>query len=388
MIHFKKFKNSKPDLNFSSGWLYLEDKNGVPVKGEFKFEENNLFCETKTPEVRLNIMYNIENFGTVIAKTTLVTHSSKHIDIEKVLLKGRKEQIKKELDLCEKEDINPGNIDLTNKTLSELFFLGEEIALKRAEENLTRRLKNGNAPLLNGQGFRIGSHSKYDKTFFDTFDEATIPIYFVKIFQDGPKPNWLELDNIINKFSEKGIPMQANHLVWLHEYNLPKWMKDLNKTEMKEFIMKFIDNFTERYGDKIANWSILNEIPDEDANFFNLTVDELIQWAKDIDSQLKRSVPEAKTYINISNPTGAGSFIQEKPAIPPLHLLEKLKKQNFQFDEIGIQFYFSTLPLFTCLDLLTISQLLNGYEEFNKPIRITEINFPSQNKIDRSCFWK
>jgi len=328
MIKISKMHHNKPDLTFSSSWIYLEDKNGMPVDGKFIFEKNNLICSTNEKSVRLNILHKIDGFGEIIVKTSVLSHKKNSYNLEEIIAKGRIDQIKKEFRNCEnsnKEKIiakykdKVKNIEkcfvkakkcfISKKNLAELFFVGESITLALAKANLKIRIQKGNKLALNGQGFRINSNKKYNRCFLNLFDEATIPVYFTKIFAKGKSPDWKELDNIINFFWKKNIPMQVNHLVWLHQYNLPDWMKKISFYKMRKIIFLFIDEFCQRYGNKIANWSILNEIPDSDANFFNLTVDELIQFANDISLKLKTLIPDAKTYINLSKPTGAKSSI-------------------------------------------------------------------------------
>jgi len=101
MIKISKMHHNKPDLTFSSSWIYLEDKNGMPVDGKFIFEKNNLICSTNEKSVRLNILHKIDGFGEIIVKTSVLSHKKNSYNLEEIIAKGRIDKIKKEFRNCE-----------------------------------------------------------------------------------------------------------------------------------------------------------------------------------------------------------------------------------------------------------------------------------------------
>jgi len=408
MITFSVTKNHQPFFNLAPSWSWLCDQNNTPCHGKIKFDEDKIFCQTRQKSISINLPWEIKNFGQVMVQSSL-QHQGEKISLEQSLTKGRIRQIQNEINKCNQEKINldhqlikdfsnlqqqTNNFSIktnVDRLLFSLFTFGEQITLNRAATKIKRKQSQ---QLFNN--FKLGCQcyaplrfgKKYQDHFKTAFNYATAPLFLFKIYPEKNREDWSFSDQAISWLKKEQIECDGHPLVWLHSYNLPNWMKTISFPSLKKFLRSHIKKVIARYGDHIKTWSIINEFPDGDANGFNLTVNQLLDLAKDVSQQVKALQPKSFCWLNFSEPYGANSYNHNQPSIPPELFISKAINKGVKFDAIGIQFYFGISGLFTCRDLLTISDTVDKFEQFKKPLRITEVSFPSQFMVDNSCFWK
>lgn len=413
MIEFSVFKNAKPDITFAPAWTFLTDENHKPIRGEVIVDNNNLICKSSIKAFALNTVFPVNGFGQIILRTS-TKPNGRIFNLNLALFEGRLEQIQEELSRCEKENaIIPTRVRTefealkkmpnfkTHKNAScwadaklpEAMHLGEKVTLIRAESNLRKRLANPASKDLHfgAQPFRLSEAKRaFEEFFAPTFDMAFVPFFWCLTNQQENKRDWILTERIIRWLREKKITMVGHPLVWLHKYSTPEWIarKIRNFSELKAFLRQDIEEIIARFGKDIKIWSFTNEFSDVDANSFDLTVKELIELSKFTSSLIRAKQRNNILYLNLSEPWGAKSFIQDKPSIPPDFFVEECIRAGVDFDAIGLQFYFGPIPSFGCRDLLTISEAVDKFRKFGKEIYISEMGFPSSSEMDGFSFWR
>lgn len=381
---------------FTTAWHYLTDAKGQPCDGDMKIFDNRVICESTEKRFSYNALLEIEGFGKVVVRTKVYTADGRKKDLLDALIEGRVDQINKELKRVEKKE---RLVDKLSKLLAiksdkekmaGLMWLGEEIAILESQNNLSNRIKSNelNDFLIGGQAFGIEKGNKFQKVHKDLFDLGIAPLYFFLLKPDSKeKINWELTDKIVDWLVKTKRPIKGHPLVWLHKYALPEWMKTLTFSELKVFLNSHIKDVVERYGDRIKMWDIVNEIPAGDANGSDLNIDQLLEITKMVSDKVKKLQPEAERIINFSEIFGAGSYVHEKPSIPPVHFLELCKKNKIEYESIGLQFYMGMKKEFACRELLNISQTVDSFIQFDKDIHFSELGWPSKHDVDPECFF-
>src|SRR3989344_547140 len=382
---------------FTTGWSYLTDKSGQPCHGITTVLDDQIICESKEKLFSLNLLLEVPEFGKVMLRTDVVSSDKEKHDLLSELIKGRIAQIKKEI--YANKNLVPNSykkrlLTLTKqkaslKKLSKAMFLGEEIVFFNSKKKLQRKIKNGQANImLGGQAFGIEKDQKYKDIHEKTFTLGIAPIYFFLLKNESKeKINWELTDKAVEFLVKTNRPIKGHPFVWLHKYARPDWMLTLSFPELKAFLKEHIITVINRYKDKIKIWDIVNEMPAEDANGFDLTLEQTLEITKMTSQLVKKLQPEAERIINFSEIFGAHSYIHEKPSVPPLYFLKRCVEYGVEFEGIGLQFYMGMKKEFVCRELLNISQSVDDFLVLKKNLHFSELGWPSKHDIDPDCFF-
>lgn len=382
---------------FTTSWSYLSDKNGVPCSGEIILFDDHIICESSHKEFILNILIELKKIGKVMLKTSVIIAGDIQYDLLEVLIRGRKQQIELELNSNkEVKDKFIGELTLLklpqNSTdlLSDLMCLGEEIIIHKSEKLLENKMNNNLMKdfLVGGQAFGINKSPEYKKIHQSSFDLGIAPFYFFLLKSESKdKIDWTLTDQVVDWLVETNRPIKGHPLIWLHKYARPEWMIDLSFEELTEFLLEHVTLVVNRYKDRIKMWDILNELPAEDANGFDLTIEQLLELTDLISKHIKKLQPDAERILNFSEIFGAKSYVHEKPSIPPVEFLKLCQQKGIEYESIGLQFYMGMKKEFTCRELMDISQTVDQFLQFGKNIHFSELGWPSKFDVDPNCFF-
>jgi endo-1,4-beta-xylanase len=281
-------------------------------------------------------------------------------------------------------------MDNTLDKLEKLMLLGEEIVIGNSEERLKKKIVSCETQnfLVGGQAFGIEKGEKYKKIHKETFNLGIAPLYFFLLKPDSAKKtSWELTDKIVSWLRKTNRPIKGHPLVWLHKYARPEWMLEFNYQELLKFLEKHIVQVVNRYKNDIKMWDIVNEIPAEDANGFDLTNEQLIEITDMTSKLVKKLQPDAERIVNFSEIFGAHSYIHEKPSVPPTYMLKLLENNGVEYESIGLQFYMGMKKEFACRELMDISQTIDAFSEFDKDIHFSELGWPSKHDVDPYCFF-
>lgn len=388
-------KNFTPG-QFTTSWNYLTDAQGQPCRGQINLFDDKVVCESTEKEFSYNALLEIEGFGKVMIRTKVEKANGNEKDLLKSLVDGRVDQIKTELRKVEKKGqftsklVKILTLKSDKEKLGRLMWLGEEIVVEESQNWLRRRIKLGetNDFLIGGQAFGIEKGLTYQKVHKDLFELGIAPLYFFLLKPESRnKTSWVLTDKIVDWLVKTKRPIKGHPLVWMHKYARSEWMLSLTFAELKKFLKEHITEVIERYGDRIKMWDIVNEIPAADANGFDLTMDQLLEITKMTSDLVKKLQPEAERIINFSEIFGAGSFVQDKPSIPPVHFLKLCERNGIEYESIGLQFYMGMKKEFACRELLNISQSVDAFTQFGKNIHFSELGWPSMHDVDPGSFF-
>ena len=184
---------------------------------------------------------------------------------------------------------------------------------------------------------------------------------------------------------DNGLTVKAHCLAWQisDEHFLPDWVLngDLSEAEIERKLNRNIKRITERYGNDIAIWDVVNEAADyvgkRDARFDDYVFKSF--------KEAERLLPRDHIFI-INETTSAWYKYQKEEQTGRFYLLcQNLIARGAKLDAIGLQFHlFSSKVWREILEgkFFTPYQLtkaLDGYAALNRPIHISEITIPSSD---------
>jgi GH35 family endo-1,4-beta-xylanase len=226
---------------------------------------------------------------------------------------------------------------------------------------------------------------RYEEAFVKLHNFATVPFYW-----EGTEPTRGELryadpasDFWRRPPPERFLPWAAKHnitlkghpLLW-HAYNPPWLPKDAD--QLRELYRKRFKEIATRFVGKIGIWDVVNESLVCKKDYPLLTPDrDYVRWAF---AEVAPLFPETTTLM--INEVTSFNF---KPyeTNPYVEQIKKLLSQGAKIRGIGLQYHFfrrQAVDKYLASPDCNPGALLDLYEkftEFNLPLYITEITFPS-----------
>lgn len=269
---------------------------------------------------------------------------------------------------------------------------GEQLAMEYAEWCVARRRAAGGF-----KDFLLGANCFwYPETvekcagyFTKALNYATMPFYWGRT---EPVKGELRLANLeaqVEWLGRNGIKKKGHPLFWL--LCLPGWLdiySDLNA--LKEQIRRRILQLCTHFRGRVEYYDIINEMH----NWNIYTQEEMYKITQICADCVREADPDAKRVVNINEPFGeymARDVLHlDRTMIPidvkrqltmPEEYIRQLIRQGVDFEVIGIQMYYGAAAVF-CRDLFEISRYFDKYEEFGKPVHLSEMGVPSAEGED------
>ncbi len=275
-------------------------------------------------------------------------------------------------------------IKMAGETLRLSLWTSEKLDIERAKANITRQ---GRRPGFlfgaNTFGYYKGDSAAYREKFEELLNFGTVPFYWGDFEPEEGKPRWEMPDKIVKWLLSKGIKAKGHPLLWFFEDTTPKWQLDKDFTSLKRIVYKHVYDIVDRYKGSIDIWDVINE-PHSWANCLNFEHSQMIEIIRMGMDAAKDANPEAIRLVNncilwgeyvAQRRTHQGSTERQDLATP-YRFLKMLEEAGIEYEVIGLQLYYPSR------DMAQISDLLDRFAQFGKPIHITELGVPSEWKHD------
>lgn len=218
---------------------------------------------------------------------------------------------------------------------------------------------------------------EHNKTRFNYENDANLDLSS----DNNPTVN---LPDIALAFCKKnGFAVKAHCLAWQisDEHFLPEWVLkgDMSEFEVEKNLNRNIKRITERYGDDIAIWDVVNEAADyvgrRDARFD----DYIFKTFK----EAERLLPASDIFLINETTSSWYQYVNNEQTGRFYLLCQNLIARGAKVDAIGLQFHIFSMnewaeivagKRFTPRD---IQKALDGYAALKRPIHVTEITIPS-----------
>ena len=186
------------------------------------------------------------------------------------------------------------------------------------------------------------------------------------IEKEKDKLNYEDADEILSWCEKNNIIMRGHCIFWEVEQYVQKWIKNLNKEELKQAVIKRSAGLLERYKGRICEYDVDNEMMH--GSFYKDRLGEGI-W-KEMFELAHKSDPNAVLYVNDYD-IMKNKDIEDKYAAHIQHLMD----MGAPVGGIGIQGHFSG-----AINPFLVERSLDVLSKFNLPIKITEFDIDSTNE--------
>ena len=245
------------------------------------------------------------------------------------------------------------------------------------------------------QGYRAGFYIGCDargffqmdpdiflERFTEVFNYATITHYLISgSYQDfepeeGNKrfqPRTVLLEELKNR----NITVEGRPLFWFYRTTTPDWLRNKSYDDLLRYVESHTKEVVTHYGDRMYAWEVVNEAHDW-ANELQLKPEQIVEVTKLACDVAKAINPKIHRLINNCCPFA--EYVQLKkwgdldavyPQRTPYKFMKDLVAAGVDFTITGQQMYFPYR------DLQDTIMLIERFEEFGRPVQLTEVGTSS-----------
>jgi endo-1,4-beta-xylanase len=273
---------------------------------------------------------------------------------------------------------------LSQKSLLHAMRASEALELDHARFAIALR---GHRP-----GFHLGCDARalyqmngdfFLDRFAELFDFAAITHVWqgkneIEDFEpEEGKHNYGKRDLIFERLRARNITVEGRLLFWFHKWVTPDWIRNKSYDQLLGYVERTTREVVGHYGDGMYAWEIVNELHDW-ANECRLTPEQTVELtrlacdvAKAVAPHVHRMVnnccPYAE-YVQMKQWSGQDALYRQRT---PIQFTRDLVDAGVDFTIIGQQLYFPYR------DFQDIVMLIERYEQFGKPVQISEIGCSS-----------
>ncbi|MBN1300180.1 MAG: endo-1,4-beta-xylanase [Melioribacteraceae bacterium] len=274
---------------------------------------------------------------------------------------------------------------LSQQALYHALWASEKIELDYAEYVFAKTGKRAD--------FEIGCDARsFTHMDQDTFLELFTPLFTYANITFVPKStaaiardfepqmgkhNFTLRDYMVDTLNEYGIKCQGRLLYWFHDCCIPDWMRGFTYDQLLKYAEKNTRKVVSHFGDRMYAWEMVNELHDW-ANEFNLSHEQTIELTRLITKVAKDAAPDVKTtinnccpfaeYVQINQYSGGGKALHRQRT--PVEFTKDILDAGIDIDIVEQQMYYPYR------DLQDTILMIERYEQFNKPMHISEIGCP------------
>ncbi|MCF7741041.1 MAG: endo-1,4-beta-xylanase [Candidatus Marinimicrobia bacterium] len=272
---------------------------------------------------------------------------------------------------------------LAQKALLYAMRAGEMMELDKARNTI--RL-NGYRP-----DFHIGCDSRsffqmdpelFMERFTDIFDYATITHYLKSSYYQDFEPsrgntNYQLRDAVFKELRQNDITVEGRPLFYFYRTVTPDWLRNMSYDQLLKYVEEHTREVVGHYGDGMYAWEVVNEAHDW-ANELQLKPEQFVEITKLACDVAKATNPKVHRLINNCCPFAEyvqlnkwGKLDAKYPQRTPHQFMQALVDAGVDFTITGQQMYFPYR------DLQDTILLIERYEEFGRPVQLTEVGASS-----------
>jgi len=249
--------------------------------------------------------------------------------------------------------------------------------------------------------FYLDQHEKeearnlYREKFKQIFNYAVIPVYWDTLEPEEGAPRFAKDSPFVSRrppidtameFCEENRIRAKGHCLVYNSFQ-PSWISDDNEI-LKRQITKRIKEIADRYGDRIFDFDVINEMISIYKNAYPGNGMRNMQIADEPDHEkwafdtCRRYLPNANLYWNEGMFESFGKHYKGFRSFYYL-MLEKMLREGVRINGIGMQYHAyakrenAAEELFEVCNPLRIIDVLERYGDFKLPIHLSEVSIPS-----------
>lgn len=179
-----------------------------------------------------------------------------------------------------------------------------------------------------------------------------------------------------------GFTLNGHCLIWFYdEYsNLPGYLLSLSFDDLKQAVSQHVENVVSHYENSISYWTVNEPMMQ---NALGLTSDEWVEIIRTVVQAVRAADPDGRVMVNLWPVPILGS------GYSPTDFVNTLIQNNVDFDVIGLELYPYSVPLDSngYPELSWVSDLLDNFGAFGKPVFLSEISVPNEPSEEAQAKW-
>jgi endo-1,4-beta-xylanase len=183
-------------------------------------------------------------------------------------------------------------------------------------------------------------------------------------------------DLMFKQLRAKSITVEGRPLFWFHKWVTPEWIKRKSYDQLLSYVERTTRAVVGHYGNEMYAWEIVNELHDW-ANECRLTPEQTVELARLACDVAKATAPGVQRLVNNCCPYAEYVQLGEWSGGPaayrqrtPWQFTRDLVDAGVDFTILAQQMYFPYR------DLQDIIIFLERFEEFGKPVHLSEVGAP------------
>jgi hypothetical protein len=272
-----------------------------------------------------------------------------------------------------------------DRSLYHAMWGAERMEIEKAQSDI---LKNGLR-----DDFFIGCDARsfyqmdpdlFMERFAELFDYATITHYIVTQTHGMPDFEPVENDKrfdtrevLLERLEQHDMTVEGRPLFWPYLTVTPDWLRHKKYDDLLKYVERHVREVVGYYGDRMYAWEVVNEFHDW-ANEVQVTPEQAVEITKLACDVAKDTAPNVHRLINNCCPfaeyvqLGKWKDLDAKyPQRTPWEFMQDLVDADVDFTISGQQMYFPYR------DLQDTILLVERFEEFGRPVQLTEVGSSS-----------
>lgn len=219
-------------------------------------------------------------------------------------------------------------------------------------------------------------------TFSEAFNYATITHYLTHSsypdFETREGEKQFKLRTALHEeLRKRNITVEGRPLFYFYKTVTPDWLRDKSYDQLLKYVESHTKEVVGHYGEGMYAWEIINEAHDW-ANELQLSTDQLVEVAKlacdvakDVNPKIHRLINNCCPFAEYVQMKKWGEIDAKYPQRTPVKFMRDLTDAGVDFTISGQQMYFPYR------DLQDIIISLERFEQFGKPLQVTEVGVSS-----------
>lgn len=274
--------------------------------------------------------------------------------------------------------------ELADQSLMQAIDLSEQLAQFHGELLMNRR-RAGNGFVRHIIGARIDGtvrNERYRETAATQFDYAVLPMGWKQVRPQEQDFETESLDEFVELFSKRRVPIIAGPLIHLGDGHVPDWMFiwEHDFDTLRELAYEYVQKIVGRYRKAVAVWNVVAGVQTNSS--FTLSFEQIIELTRLLVAQVKTILPNSRTLITITEPFGESSA-RKPTAVAPMMYAEMVAQAGINFEGYGLEIEMGVpKPGHFMRDLFQLSCLLDKFSTLGRPVFITAMSCPGRATPD------
>jgi len=401
MLKFLVYDNGRPADEWPLRNAYLLGSDGSAVRAEISFERGALVCEKREAgPAAFSLLHAVGEMGELSLQTTLLPERIEPYLLTVELARHRLMTLYSKLEEWAMFDLEPQHaVSKRGNQARDLFIMSlclmqdqpvkayqtaqesltvaidatEELALAHSRLLMDRRVETGALPKAPiGCGVCMDhTNDRLRAGAAESFDFLQLPTPWRQLSPQEGENKWEQLDNWVNWLTQAKAPAIAGPLISFEPSNLPDWLYiwEHDYDTAREMVYEHVERVVNRYKDRIFVWNVVSGLHVN--SHFTFNFEQLMDLTRMTTMLVKKLQPNGKVLIELRQPFGE-YYATNQRSIPPLMYADLVVQSGIQFDAFGVRLLVgqAVSGQYT-RDLMQVSQLLDQFSPFNKPVHLT-----------------